>query len=185
MILNNKDLKVLMGFTSDYHRRIYGRELSRKLKMNQKTVSNSLNRLEKEDFLKFETQGKNKYYFLNQHNTQIKEVIKMAEINKKLVFLGKYKPLKELINKIENRATGILALFGSYAGGSAHKESDIDLFLIGKISKVDDLEDSYNKKINIVKSTKTKFNKNENFIKEVIKNHVILKGVEGFIELTW
>jgi DNA-binding MarR family transcriptional regulator len=46
MILNNKELRILTEFTSDYNSKHYGRAIASKLKMNQKTVSNILNKLE-------------------------------------------------------------------------------------------------------------------------------------------
>jgi len=185
MLLDNKSMIILENFISDYSKRIYGRDIARKLKMNQKTVSNILNKLEKENILKFEMQGKNKYYFLNKFNPQIKEIIKLIEINKKMRFLREQRDLEDLFNKLEKRTKGILVVFGSYADFSANKESDIDLFLIGTISDFRDLEKMYSKKINIIKSTKNKFNYKEHLIKEIINNHVILKGVEDFIELLW
>ena len=47
MILNINKIKILKEFSSGYHKRIYGRDIAKKLKMNQKTVSTVLNRLEK------------------------------------------------------------------------------------------------------------------------------------------
>ncbi|MFH1592226.1 MAG: helix-turn-helix domain-containing protein [Candidatus Woesearchaeota archaeon] len=185
MLLDNKVLDVLAEFSSDYTKRVYGREIARKLKMNQKTVSNTLKKLEKENVLKFEKQGKNKYYFLNKFNLQIREIIKLIEINKKVKLLEKYKNLKGLFNKLERRSKGVLIVFGSYANFSANEKSDLDLFLIGKISDIKDLEKTYGKKINIIKSLKNKFNGKEYIVKEVIKNHVVLKGVEEFIDLIW
>jgi len=185
MLLNNKIIDILSEFSSDYHKKIYGRDVARKLKMNQKTTSNILNNLEKEDILKFSQEGKNKCYFLNKFNSQIKEIIKLIEINRKVKFLEKYKKIKELFEKLEKKSEGILIIFGSYAAFSNNEKSDLDVFIIGKISRLEDIERDYNVKINIVKSTKEKFNKEDIFIKEIIKNHIILKGVEGFVELTW
>jgi len=65
MILNINKIKILKEFSSGYHKRIYGRDIAKKLKMNQKTVSNVLNRLEKEHILEYKKEGKNKYYYLN------------------------------------------------------------------------------------------------------------------------
>lgn len=185
MILNNKILEILSEFSFDYNGRIYGREITRKLKMNQKTISNFLNKLEKDNILKFHKEGKNKYYFLNKFNSQIKEIIKMIEINRKIEFIERHEKLKDLLEKIEDRSKGIVIIFGSFAKGTANKNSDLDVFIIGNISEIDDLEKIYNLKINIVKSTKEKFNKQDLFIKEIIKNHIILKGVEEFVELIW
>ena len=185
MLLNNKAMKILNEFSSDYNHKIYGREISRKLKMNQKTVSNILNKLEKEDILKFLEEGKNKYYFMNRFNPQIKEIIKLIEMDRKIIFFEKYGKIKDLFNKLEQRTQGIFIVFGSYASGNATQKSDIDIFVLGKISDTEDLEQIYNIKINIVKSSKKRFNKEDIFIKEVIRNHIVLKGVEDFVELIW
>jgi predicted nucleotidyltransferase len=178
----DKAMNILMEFSSDYYGRIYGRQIAKKLKMNQKTVSNILNKLEKEHILKFSTEGKNKYYYLNRFNKKIREIIKLIEINKKIKFL-EHSSLKELFNKLEQRSRGILIVFGSYAKNQATKKSDLDVFIMGEIQDVKDLEGLYNIKINIVKSSKEKFNKQDTFIKEIIKNHVILKGMEDFVDL--
>src|SRR3989338_3592137 len=74
MLLNRNQLIVLSEFSQDYSKRVYGRDIAKKHKLNQKTVSNILLKLEKENILKFETQGKNKYYFLNRFNPNIIKV---------------------------------------------------------------------------------------------------------------
>ncbi len=185
MLLNRNKLKILIEFSSDYNRKIYGRNISKKLRMNQKTVSNTLNRLETEHILKFTQEGKNKYYYLNEFYPYIKEVIQLIEIQRKINFLEKYKKLKELFLKLKEKSEGILVIFGSYANFSATEKSDLDIFIIGKIKDIEDLEEIYNIKINVVKSKKEKFDKKEYIIKEIIKNHIMLKGLEDFIDLIW
>jgi len=185
MIFNNKITKILELFREDYNRRIYGRDIANKLKMNQKTISNILNRLEKEDILKFSTEGKNKYYYLNKINPHIKDIIKLIEIDRKIKFIDNYKKFSSLFNKLEEKTEGILIVFGSYANSSANNKSDLDIVIIGKISDITELEDLYKIKINIVKIDKNKFNKEDILIKEIIRNHIILKKVEEFIELIW
>lgn len=185
MLLNENAFKILSEFCSDYSKRIYGGQISKKLKMNQKTVSNVLNALEKENVVKYATEGKNKYYFLNRLNPNILDIIKIIEIGRKNVFTEKHQNQSELFSLLEKRAQGILIIFGSYANFTNNSKSDLDVFNLGKISEVEDLEERFNIKINIVKSIKEKFNKSDIFIKEVIRNHIILKGVEDFTELIW
>lgn len=185
MILDKKITNIMGLFTKNYDRRIYGRGVAKKLNMNQKTVSNILKRLEKENILKFSTEGKNKYYFLNKNNENIKEIIKIVEINRKIDFLNKYDKLKELFYKLESKSKGILIIFGSYANFSANESSDLDVLVIEKIYEIEDLEKLYNVKINMIEIDKKKFDKNDVLIKEIIKNHIILKGNEEFIELIW
>mgnify|MGYP001563261174 CR=1 FL=1 len=185
MILNNKSLDILESFLENYNKWIYGRDIAKKLKMNQKTVSNILNKLEKENILKFSIEGKNKYYYLNKFNPHIKEIIKLIEIQRKIKFLEKYKKIKELFNKLEEKTQDLLIIFGSYANFSSNEKSDLDVLIFEKIKEIKDLEQLYNIKINIIKINEKNFNKNDTLIKEIIKNHVILKGIEKWIDLTW
>ena len=185
MILNNKELIVLAEFTSDYNSRHYGREISSKLKMNQKTVSNILNSLERQHIVKFKQEGKNKYYFLNKLNSSTKEMIKLVEINKRIILFEKYKKLNLLFSEIEKRAKGITIIFGSYANFTKNERSDLDVFVMGNILELNDLEELHGIKINVIKSAKDKFKSNDLFLKEVISNHILLKGVEEFIDLIW
>jgi predicted nucleotidyltransferase len=185
MLLDENTLAVLEEFCRDYAGRIYGRQIADKRKMNQKTVSNVLNRLEKENILKYSTEGKNKYYFLNMANPQIKDIVKIVELARKNKFISKYEKFRELFYSLEKQAQGILVIFGSYASLTSAKDSDLDVFVIGKIAEIKDLEEMYDIKINVVKSSKEKINKQDIFIKEIIKNHIMLKGVEEFIELIW
>jgi len=185
MLLNNNTFKILAEFCSDYSKRIYGGQVAKKLKMNQKTVANILNSLEKQNIVKYSTEGKNKYYFLNKLNPQISDILKILELERKNNFVAKYSRFRELFIALEKKASGILVIFGSYANFTNNEKSDLDVFVLGKIGGVKDLEEKYGLKINIVKSIKEKFNKEEVFIKEVMKNHIILKGVEEFIDLTW
>jgi len=185
MLLNKNELCILEEFSPDYHRKIYGGGVAKKLKMNQKTVSNILKKLEQEDILKFAAEGKNKYYFLNRFNPKITDVIKLIEIGRKIRFLEKYKKLQGLFYELEKRTQDMLVIFGSYANYSANEKSDLDVFVLGKIKDVNDLEKLYHIKINVIKSSKEKFDKSNVFIKEVVKNHVVLKGIEEFIELIW
>ena len=185
MLLNKNKLRILEEFSTNYIGRIYGRDVAKKLRMNQKTVSNILNELEKEHILKFTQEGKNKYYYMNEFYPYIKEIIQLMEIQKKINFLEKYNKLKELFLKLGTQSERILIVFGSYANFSANEKSDLDIFAMGDIENVEDLEEIYNLKINILKSNKNKFNMNEHIVKEIIKNHVVLKGIEDFVDLIW
>ena len=185
MILDNKELKILTEFTSDYDSKHYGRAIASKLKMNQKTVSNILNNLEKQHIIKFRQEGNNKYYFLNKLNPSTKEVIKLVEINKRIKLFEEYTKLHSLFLDIEKRAKGIIVIFGSYANFTSNERSDLDLFLIGTITETEDLENLYNIKINVIKSKKNKVKSNDLFINEIVKNHIIIKGIEEFIDMIW
>jgi len=185
MLLNKSELKILEEFTKNKDNRIYGRAIAQKYNLNQKTISNILNNMEKQDVLKFKREGKNKYYFLNKNNQNIKEIIQLVEINKKINFTKKQIKFKELFKKLEEKTQGILIIFGSYAKTIEKKDSDLDVFVIGEIKSIKELENSFGIDINVIKIKKDKFDKNEPFIKEIMENHIILKGVEEFVDLIW
>ncbi|MFH1802030.1 MAG: nucleotidyltransferase domain-containing protein [archaeon] len=185
MLLNTKESKVLEEFADDFHKRIYGRALAKKTGMNQKTVANVLNKLEKNGIVRYKFEGKNKTYSLNKLNPHIKEIIKIIEIHRKLTFLNQNKKLLNLFDQLEQSVEGILVIFGSYASNTKTSKSDLDIFVLGKSPSVENLEKTFNIEINLIKSSKKKFNKKEQFIEEVIKNHIVLKGVDEFVNLIW
>ena len=83
-----------------------------------------------------------------------------------------------------------IVLFGSYAKGTATKESDIDILLISKtkagIDKITkEIYAKYGKEINPVIMTSEDFKrqKDKALIKEIIKDHYVLYGVEKFVNL--
>ena len=185
MLLNKSELKILEEFAKNKDNRIYGRAISQKYNLNQKTVSNVLNNMEKQGILKFKREGKNKYYFLNKNNPDIKEIIQLTEINKKINFMKSHIRFKGLFEGFGEKASGILIVFGSYAKGIEKKDSDLDILAIGEIKNTKELEKSFGIDVNIIKTKKDKFDKNEPFIKEIMENHIILKGVEEFVDLIW
>ena len=184
MLLNEKELKILNVFSSNYSKMVYGRDVAKNLGFNQKSVSNILKGLEGKNVLKYRVEGRNKYYFLNRMNGGIKEIVKLIEINKKILFLKDSK-IVELLIKLERKTDGVLIVFGSYASGRNKKSSDLDLFVVGNIADVGDLREIYGIDINVVRTTFGKFDKGDVIIKEVMGNHVVLKGVEEFVNLIW
>ena len=110
MLLNINTFKVLAEFCSDYSKRIYGGQISKKLKMNQKTVSNVLNTLEKENIVKYSTEGKNKYYFLNKLNPKLADIIKIIEIERKNIFIEKHSKLRD---QMDLKPPSKIASYGS------------------------------------------------------------------------
>jgi uncharacterized protein len=185
MLLNNIEQKIIEEFVKNKSNRVYGNEFAKRFNLNQKTISNNLHGLEKKEILKSKTEGKNKYFFINSNNYKIKEILKIVEIFKKIEFVKSNASLKNLFAQLEQNATGILIVFGSYAKFLQKKSSDLDLLVIGKIDKLKHLEESFGIEINLVSLDKNKFNLNEPFIKEIMENHIILKGTEEFIDLIW
>ena len=76
---------------------------------------------------------------------------------------------------------GVAVIFGSYAKGIQKDDSDLDVFVVGKADEdaIDKVSKMY--KVEISLKIYPKFKK-DILTKEVIKDHIILKDVEQFVE---
>ena len=96
MLLNNQ-IQVFEEFLRDFNSELTGSFIAKKRNLNQKTVANYLNKLEKETILKSRTQGKNKLYFLNVDNKEIlKNFIISVEHLRTINFYEKNILIKEI-----------------------------------------------------------------------------------------
>ncbi len=187
-MLHNKELRILEQFLGNYKENVYGRQVSKEVSFSQKNVSLILKRLEEKGILKYERKGNIKNYFLNIENTEIKDFLLMAEINKKVKFMKRYRELAHFFANISDE--GIVGIFGSYARGEETKNSDIDLFVIGGGKKDYDKEGE-RQDLNIstkyfsLKEFKKLLKEKNNFAREIIENHILVFNSEKFIKLIW
>ena len=157
------------------------RDLSKKIQQPPATISRKLPYLVKENILDFKTQGKNKSFFLKK-NLQSRSFIYKAEHHKLIKAAKEYPKLSIILDSIlKNTKEKLIVLFGSYAKFSAKKYSDIDIYIETANKKTKEEIESINSKIKVKIG---EFNLESNLIKEIIKNHIILKGVEEFYERT-
>ena len=188
MLLSELGLAAIEEFLGNYTGSFTGSDIARKKSLNQKSVSNALNKLESEGFLKSNTVGKNKEFSLNLDNMEtVKNFIVAAEHIRTANFLKKQALIKEIILKIGPAFNGIVIIFGSYAKGTQKKDSDLDIFIAGaydrdKVYKVSEL---YNLQINVKNYPASAFRrslKNKDILlTEIIKSHVIISGAEEFV----
>ncbi len=189
-MINNHAYEVMKEFLKDYNKTIYGRELIGKVNLSVKGISLLLNKLEDEKVLVSMKQGGIKYFSLNKKNPSIKKYIVITEIMYSIKFLeGKIK-IRHIFEKLINLGQ-IVCIFGSYARETQKKDSDLDLFVVGnfnkeQIKKIKEINNIYNLKINVKNITKSNFIKaikeNNLLIKEILVNHVILSGYDGFVK---
>ena len=111
----------------------------------------------------------------------------LTEQYKKICFLDMHEMIREIVSKLSDNIKGIALIFGSYAKGISNKDSDLDLFIIGKYdaSKIKEISKAYGIEINIKYYPSVIFKKElrkDILIKEVLSNHVVLLGSEEFIK---
>lgn len=116
----------------------------------------------------------------------------IIEIGKKEELIKKYPKLKPFIAQIENSIkSGIITLiYGSYARFAADKESDLDIWLIGKIDKktVRDIKEvmvTCPIEYSIALETKEKFLKKikDPIHQNVVKDKTIITGKKEFFRI--
>ncbi|MBI2576024.1 ArsR family transcriptional regulator [Candidatus Woesearchaeota archaeon] len=184
--ITENGLQILSLFTNGFDREYYIREVEKLLKISPRTAQLILEDLENKGIIESKVRGKIKSYKLRMNEISNRYLI-FAEQYKAIALLGKNLLAKEAIEKISPFINGIGIIFGSYARGTSTPESDLDIFVAGGYKKEDIKKVSRNLGIEIsIKCYPSKtFEKNINqdfLINEVLKNHLVFKNAELFIQ---
>jgi len=194
--INQTTLKILSLYANDYKKSLHVRAIARETEVDVKAIQLQLVRLERANVLKSVLKGRNKEYFLNLDNYITKHFMAMAESFTSANFLTNNFVIKKIINEVGDKLEGIVVLFGSFVAGKQIKESDIDLFVVGEkelgsIGKAAIAEESrlIDREVSVKYSTRRKFiqglETGDPLVREVISNHILLKGVDEFCEMMW
>jgi len=155
------------------------REIARKLKTNPMVISRRMKELLKENVVDSSKEGRNKVYFLKK-SVEAKAYVMMAENYKLKELLEKYPTLRGAIEKIQkDERIKLAVLFGSYAKGLAKSGSDIDVFVETKRKEIKKSLEMTDTNLSVKIGN---FDIKSILVKEIIKNHVIIKGTEEFYE---
>ena len=184
--ITENHLQVLLLFTNGFNREYYIREVQKLLKISPRTSQLILNDLENKCILESKTKGKIKDYTIKRNSLSQRYII-FSEQYKAIAFLEKKLIIKEIIEKINPFIEGIGIVFGSYAKDTAKKDSDLDIFVIGKYNKekIKKVSKTYGIEINIKCYPLKTFEKNladDILLKEILKNHIIFLNAGQFIK---
>ena len=184
--ITENGLQIISLFTNGFDREYYIREVEKLLKISPRTAQLILEDLENKGIIESKVRGKIKSYKL-KINELSNRYLTFVEQYKSIAFMEKNLLVKEVIEKISPFINGIGIIFGSYAKGISNKESDLDIFVVGDYEKEETMKVSRNLGIEIsIKCYPLKtFERNVNqdiLIKEVLKNHIIFKNTELFIQ---
>lgn len=175
-MVNNFTNKIILTILNG---ELHVRGLASKLNTNHVTIINKLRDLVAENVLDFRLKGKNKVYFLKK-TIEAKNYVLVAELYKLNKTLRLYPVLRHISEKIQqNKKMKLAILFGSYAKGVADEKSDIDIFVETKDRDLKRQLEQLNSKLSVKIGS---YDKSNPVIKEIEKNHVIIKGVELFYE---
>ena len=182
----NNELEIISLFRGNYKARFYLREISKLSKLPLKTCQNALTNLEKAKILKSKIEGKNKYFSLNLENIKTKLYLLQAEIYQTDIFIEKYPQFKIFLKSL--KTTAPIIIFGSFAKLTADKTSDLDLLIISEkeIKPPFHLLSFKPHLINLTEKTFLKaLEKQEDLIKQIEENHIILNNHSFYVNIIW
>lgn len=155
----------------------HGRELAKDIKQPTATVARKLKELEEERIIDHEAQGRNSVYSIKRGLPSIKALVS-AENVRFLQLLEKHPFLMPVCEQILAKTDApLVMLFGSYAKGREKPDSDIDIYVETR-KDIDGLRNIFGK-LSIKRGT---FNTDAALLKEIIKDHVIIRGAERYYE---
>ncbi|MFA5020196.1 MAG: nucleotidyltransferase domain-containing protein [Candidatus Pacearchaeota archaeon] len=173
---NNIDLEIILVLLKN---KAHLREIARILDESHSTILRKINELVKENILDYKREGKNKVFFI-KNNLKSKNYIYSAEIYKLNILLRKHPELSVIFDDIKKGfPKGMIILFGSYAKAIPKQDSDIDIYLETNNNSLRNKVKEINSKLNVKIG---KFDAKSLLIKEIIKNHIIIRGLEEFYE---
>lgn len=153
------------------------RKISRNTKINFMSVKRIVDKFLDKNILDFKMDGKNKTFFVKD-NFEAKNMKILYEVYQRMDLSKGYPIIRKIFEKIfMNKEIKLAILFGSYAKRRAHSKSDIDIYIETKKLKLKKDVEKINSKISVKIGN---FDKENILIKEIIKNHVIIKGVEEY-----
>lgn len=160
-------------------RKDHVRNIARELNESHSTVSRKLDGLKKEGVVDAVREGKNKIFYL-KHSIVARNYILQAELHKLTKLLGSHPELGIVFDEVlKETDEGLIILFGSYAKGLAKKDSDIDIYIETKNRSVKKAVEGIHTKIRVKIG---EFDTSSPLIREIIKEHVIIRGLEMFHE---
>lgn len=191
--INQTTLKILGLYLDDYKKSLHLREISRETEIDVKAIQLQLKKLEKINVLSSIIRGRNKDYQLNLNNVTTKYYLVMAETFTSIIYLKRHFLIKKIVEEIENKVHDPLILFGSFAKETYTKDSDVDVFMISdkKINTNSIIAATHmvGRKISLKSTSRQQFleglRNNDPLIKEIVSNHIVLKGADQFSDIMW
>jgi predicted nucleotidyltransferase/sulfur transfer complex TusBCD TusB component (DsrH family) len=160
---------------------LHTRAIADQLSSNHATVLRKLRDLTEENIVDFRMEGKNKVFTLKR-TIEGRNAAMIAEIYKQSSVVRRYPVLRGIVRAIQEMPEIPLAiLYGSYAKGLPIKGSDIDIYIeTSDSSRKKQLEQKHS----LLSVKIGAFDTKNLLIREIRKDHVIIRGVEAYFDKT-
>ncbi len=175
----NLELEIVLNLLRKGENHIRG--IANDLGVSHTTILRKAAGLVKANVLDYKKEGKNSVLSLKK-TLKAKNYACMAECYKANKVLETYPDLGVVMKDVlTSTASRIVILFGSYANFTAKAGSDIDLFVETKDRRLKEKLKQIDSRISLKIGS---FDLGNSLIREIIKSHAIIKGVEAFYEKT-
>lgn len=152
------------------------RQIAKEIGINHMTIKRALDSLVEENVLDVRVEGKNNVFSIKR-TIEAENIAFASELYKFNNFLKKHPELRQELEQLRKMPAEIILIYGSYAKGTETEKSDIDIYILSANRKLKEKASKLNKKFSIQIG---KYDKSNPLIKEIEKNHVVVKGVEVF-----
>jgi len=160
---------------------LHTRAIAEQLSSNHATVLRKLRVLTEDNIVDSRMEGKNKVYTLKR-TLEGRNAVMIAEIYKQSSVVSRYPVLRGIFQVVQEMSEIPLAiLYGSYAKGLATKDSDIDIYLETADSQKKKQLEQRHSRASVKIGT---FDTRDLLVREMMKDHVIIKGVEVYFDKT-
>lgn len=160
---------------------LHPRGLAEKIGTNHMTVLRKLRDLQEENIVDCRTEGKNKVFFVKK-SIEGRNAVMIAEIAKQSRIISRYPVLRGIFKSVQEMPDiHLTILYGSYAKGRATKTSDIDIYIETLDADVKKQLEQRHSSLSVKIGT---FDPSSPLIREIIKDHVIIRGVEEYFDKT-
>ncbi len=176
--------KVIKRLIETNNHPLYGRDLARLFKKNQKTVQASLQRLEEKGVLVKEIVGRNYLYTIQSNSKSVIYDLVSAEVDATKEFLESNFEIKELVADLRKITDEPILIFGSYVKGHKTKDSDVDILILDtKKLDIGKIQHKYTRRIHLVPMSKSEFKKGtQSLYYDVLQHHIIIQGYAFFMK---
>jgi predicted nucleotidyltransferase len=160
---------------------LHPRAIAERLGSNHATILRRLRVLTDDNIVDFHKEGKNKVYSLKR-SIEGRNAAMIAELYKQSMAVSRYPVLRGIVRAVQEMPEIPLALlYGSYAKGLATTESDIDLFIeTPDLATKKELELRHS----LLSVKIGHFDPNDLLIREIAKDHIIIRGIEAYFDKT-
>lgn len=170
--------RIILLFIYNQGKEFYLSEIAKEIHSSPGTTQRELEKLLQNDFLLFKKKANLSFYMLNKQYSLLEEVESIVKKTIGIEFI-----LKNRLVQIENIEFAFL--YGSFVKGGMKSDSDIDLFVIGRIKEdpifkaVEKVEKIIGREINYHLSGKKEFLKRKSqnyFLKDILTHTTLLVG---------